>query len=75
MKSLSLVRERLKNMIPDSADFKLLDTRIMLRTGVSLLYFKDRQNEDEKLIGNVLTTLEELGYRVDTEELSDGGLS
>jgi hypothetical protein len=75
MKSLSLLRERLKIMIPDSADFKLLDTRIMLRTGVSLLYFKDRQNEDENLIGNVLKTLEELGYRVDTEKMSDGGIS
>lgn len=62
--SLTEVRERVTRWAPDPATLRMINVRIILRTGVNLLEPKLAHERDRDAIAKVVLVLRDLGYDV-----------
>jgi hypothetical protein len=60
--SLEQIRTALQSLIQDEAKFCLLNTRLILRTGVNLADIKASQASSPAYVAKVLGALDEMGY-------------
>ncbi len=62
MKSLSQIQRTLLSALGSQAMFSLVNTRLILRTGVDLASIVPAQDADAALVTKVLTALQAMGY-------------
>lgn len=62
MKSLSQIQRTLLSALGSQAMFSLVNTRLILRTGVDLASIAPAQDADVALVTKVLTALQAMGY-------------
>jgi hypothetical protein len=60
--SLTQIQSVLKTALKSPALFSLVNTRVMLRTGVDLGTILPRQDHDRGLVDSVLRELKAMGY-------------
>lgn len=60
--SLNDLQFAFQQRVPNEVLRQLLNTRILLRTGVNLRDFSENQNEDAALIEAVLVALKDFGH-------------
>ena len=69
MKSLVEIRVSLESALGSPALFALVNTRIVLKTGVDLGKIRDGENQSEESVAKVLTALQGMGYSVEALSL------
>jgi ribosomal protein L31E len=65
VESLRTVGEALRRKVRTEVTFKLVRTRVFLRTGVDLNEVRLDQDLDQALVAKVLTALRDCGHRLD----------
>jgi hypothetical protein len=64
MESLQAVGEALRTKLKTDVCFKLVRTRVFLRTGIDLDDIRREQDRDASLVTKVLGALSECGHRL-----------
>jgi hypothetical protein len=59
------VRDALAARLGEQGKLLLLNSRLILRTGVNLITVRAAQAEDPRLVGKVLAALSEMGFNLD----------
>ena len=62
MQSLEQVRKTLSAMLNNQILFSLVNTRVILRTGVDLVAIKEQEDRDPESVARVLAALKAMGY-------------
>ncbi|HNN98153.1 MAG TPA: hypothetical protein PKI03_38075 [Pseudomonadota bacterium] len=62
--SLDELGSRLREKLPALSQFYMVNTRLVLQTGVNLRSIKPMQNHDQKLIDRVLDALAQMGVEL-----------
>jgi len=65
VENLRAVGEALRRKVGTDVAFKLVRTRVFLRTGVDLGEVRKEQDSDPALVAKVLTALRDCGHRLD----------
>ena len=65
MSNLDEVRIALSFVIPDEARFNLVNSRLILRTGVNLRQPRPGQNTDAGVVSKVRSALSDMGFGFD----------
>ena len=69
MKSLAEIRSTLESALGSSALFSLVNTRIVLKTGVDLAQIREGEDHSGESVAKVLTALQGMGYSVEALNL------
>lgn len=67
MHSLEQIRQTLSAKLNNQILFSLVNTRIILRTGVDLVAIKAEENRDQAAVTKVLEALKAMGYTLTPE--------
>jgi hypothetical protein len=62
MQTIRQVRDRLQTVVKDEASLRMINSRLILRTGVSLLEPRPTQESDGASVAKVTTALREMGF-------------
>lgn len=69
IQSLESLAVALKAALPHPSNFYVVNTRLILQTGVNLKRIKDEQNRDVDVIRSVLTALDRMGVSIEGAHL------
>ncbi len=63
--SLESLAAALRVVLPNPSNFYVINTRLILQTGVNLKRIKDEQNRDANVIRTVLAALDRMGVSIE----------
>jgi hypothetical protein len=63
--SLAEIESAFRTSVPDEALRGLINTRVLLRTGVNLRMIDPQKDRNPEVVAHVLSTLADFGYRLE----------